>query len=207
MLHKFNMLVTSHVHQRFTTIRLWDIEEKVYCKERQCIALYHHTYRAVWSDIGPTMPRTGTPALISKNKYKTPCSLCHQVVNEIRYHYDICSPCPAYRDGLVLEEAEDEKEPDEFNSQDDVVEEQGYVSNEEDSQMEEDEKHSVEPPVRSSASGNVRIKHVSSEKEKPESALQVPHSSTKCSLPQRPISSATAPLTTNFKQTKPQQAK
>lgn len=24
---------------------------------------------------------------------KTPCSLCHQVVEELKYHYDICEPC------------------------------------------------------------------------------------------------------------------
>lgn len=30
----------------------------------------------------------------SKHKAnKTPCSLCHQVVEELKYHYDICEPC------------------------------------------------------------------------------------------------------------------
>lgn len=24
---------------------------------------------------------------------KIPCSLCHQVVQELKYHYDICEPC------------------------------------------------------------------------------------------------------------------
>lgn len=24
---------------------------------------------------------------------KGPCSLCHQVVTELKYHYDICGPC------------------------------------------------------------------------------------------------------------------
>lgn len=24
---------------------------------------------------------------------KAPCSLCHQVVTELKYHYDICGPC------------------------------------------------------------------------------------------------------------------
>lgn len=24
---------------------------------------------------------------------KTPCSLCHQVVEELKFHYDLCEPC------------------------------------------------------------------------------------------------------------------
>lgn len=37
---------------------------------------------------------TSTTVPVSKPKVnKTPCSLCHQVVEELKYHYDICEPC------------------------------------------------------------------------------------------------------------------
>lgn len=42
-----------------------------------------------------TIERTTSTAVpVSKPKVnKTPCSLCHQVVEELKYHYDICEPC------------------------------------------------------------------------------------------------------------------
>lgn len=37
---------------------------------------------------------TSTAMPVSKPKVnKIPCSLCHQVVEELKYHYDICEPC------------------------------------------------------------------------------------------------------------------
>lgn len=30
---------------------------------------------------------------VTKKVNKTPCSLCHRVVEELKYHYDICEPC------------------------------------------------------------------------------------------------------------------
>jgi len=48
----------------------------------------------------PKLKRTDTSAIRdhagtarSHKVNKTPCSLCHQVVEELKYHYDICEPC------------------------------------------------------------------------------------------------------------------
>lgn len=30
---------------------------------------------------------------VKPKTYKGPCSLCHKVVEELKYHYDICEPC------------------------------------------------------------------------------------------------------------------
>lgn len=44
----------------------------------------------------PKLVRTDTNHAVAAPKSKTPkrpCSLCHQVVEELKYHYDICEPC------------------------------------------------------------------------------------------------------------------
>jgi len=48
---------------------------------------------------------------------KTPCSLCHQVVEELKYHYDICEPCHQNdMDGSDMEEASTDEEPNTVSS-------------------------------------------------------------------------------------------
>lgn len=44
---------------------------------------------------------------------KGPCSLCHQVVQELKYHYDICEPCHrvveiVHTDGLEEDSSDEE---------------------------------------------------------------------------------------------------
>lgn len=47
---------------------------------------------------------------------KRPCSLCHRVVEELRYHYDICEPC--HQD--FREPGEEHSEVEDSDSEDDV---------------------------------------------------------------------------------------
>jgi len=60
-----------------------------------------------------------------KLKNTKPCSLCHQVVNEIKYHYDICEPCHQ-------EEAEFDMDVGARKRNLTVAQENGYHSDEED---------------------------------------------------------------------------
>lgn len=50
-------------------------------------------------DYYPSMPKV-------KSKKET-CSLCHMVVEETKYHYDICEPCHQNEDALSLWDDDD----------------------------------------------------------------------------------------------------
>lgn len=63
----------------------------------------------------PKLERTvGTRVAPCKPKVnKTPCSLCHQVVEELKYHYDICEECHlSTEDGSDTEEVSISEERD-----------------------------------------------------------------------------------------------
>jgi len=55
--------------------------------------------KRISSGTGPEQPKLKRSdailgSIASKPKVnKLPCSLCHQVVEELKYHYDICEPC------------------------------------------------------------------------------------------------------------------
>lgn len=50
----------------------------------------------------PTIAAYHTRMPATKKVNKTPCSLCHKVVQELTYHYDICEPCHQNGDVLPL---------------------------------------------------------------------------------------------------------
>lgn len=51
---------------------------------------------------------------VTKKVNKTPCSLCHKVVQELKYHYDICEEC--HRDEAELSDASIELSDSEYES-------------------------------------------------------------------------------------------
>lgn len=59
---------------------------------------------------------------ITKKINKTPCSLCHQVVEELKYHYDICEPCHQNGDVFQREhQTDDESDVDYSEEEDDYL--------------------------------------------------------------------------------------
>lgn len=72
----------EHIHSKPRSIRL-----SLFMSTHTFISPF--TFRsAQYTFYGDWMPP------VKKNK--TPCSLCHQVVEELKYHYDICEPCHAH---------------------------------------------------------------------------------------------------------------
>jgi len=56
------------------------------------------------------------PATKKVTTKKAPCSLCHQVVEELKYHYDICGPC---HESNEAELTESQDEDDAYDSDED----------------------------------------------------------------------------------------
>lgn len=50
---------------------------------------------------------------------KQACSLCHELVEELKYHYDICSPC--HQDVTITRDVHDDTSDEDYQSDDDTV--------------------------------------------------------------------------------------
>lgn len=70
---------------------------------------------------------------------KTPCSLCHKVVEELKFHYDICEPC--HQDFVNAEPEESDMEEPE--SEEDYCSDDDVMSGEDPTVEDELEKSSV----------------------------------------------------------------
>lgn len=82
---------------------------------------------------------------------KKPCSMCHRLVEELRYHYDICEPCHA---DFLGEESESEGYSD--SATNDGIDSQSDME----SDFEEEE------PDEDTPNGGVEVEVVEGDEEK-----------------------------------------